>query len=958
MSSQTKLDLPTQVAALDPQADARRAEYRRRLAEKLKDPEFRKIEGFPIGTDEAILALSDPPRYTACPNPFLDEWLAEHGKPYDAATDEYHREPFAADVSEGKNDPIYNAHSYHTKVPHKAIMRYILHYTQPGDVVYDGFCGTGMTGVAAQLCGDRAAVESLQDPVDWDAKGKVTKSQQAYFVDGKAAVWDRLTWAAKRAIESGKPNPHPHIRDPKPFSTLGARKAVLNDLSPAATFIAYNYNTTVDVVEFERVATMVLAEVEAEFGWMYTALHGCSAVDVAYWAERIGKCQTAQEAREVVGEIPAGKRAVVGSVVWATAFSCPNCASELTLWGAPDADDEENAALRCPGCQSTSTRSQLDYSTETMWDDAESRIRTRIKRLPVRIATTQRGAAEKSADDFDAALDRLVSRLPVECWHPREKMLRIGAQWGDTYRSGYHTGYERVDDFYFARTKHVLSKLWERFSTGAGSDNVMKSLVTAVAFSATHLYRYRTKGGGSPAGNLYVPALINEQNVFKTLARKAADLARATRTKGQIGEGLAVTTASIGATANSRVRADYIFVDPPFGKNIMYSESNFLWESWLRVATCQEPEAIVNASQGKSAADYERLMRTGFAALFEALHPGRWMTVEFHNSENGIWHALQMAIEGAGFLVADVRVLDKKQKAYKQVSTRSAAKQDLVISCYKPTTAFDSAFSAHQGTPAAVRDFLEQHLAMLPVAPVTKSGRIEMLAERTTSLLYDRMIAYHLVRGAPIPISAPDFTRLLDDLCVDRDGMWFLPGQEARYDALKMRGVAVEQLSVFVQDEKSAIAWVRNEIAKQPQTLGELTPQFMQALKEWPKHEPRPELRDLLRDSFVEDEDGHWQLPDPDNERHLQQLRNNSLLKQFRGYCESSGKLLAFRKEAVLAGFQHCWQTDQPAVIVQLCRRMKPEHLQLHQDLMLFHDVARQQLPDTDAPEPVVFVWD
>ena len=33
-------------------------------------------------------------------------------------------------------------------------MRYILHYTEPGDIVFDGFCGTGMTGVAAQLCGD------------------------------------------------------------------------------------------------------------------------------------------------------------------------------------------------------------------------------------------------------------------------------------------------------------------------------------------------------------------------------------------------------------------------------------------------------------------------------------------------------------------------------------------------------------------------------------------------------------------------------------------------------------------------------------------------------------------------------------------------------------------------------------------------------------------------------------
>ena len=56
------------------------------------------------------------------------------------------------DVSEGKNDPIYNAHSYHTKVPYKAIMRYILHYTEPGDIIFDGFAGTGMTGVAGQIC--------------------------------------------------------------------------------------------------------------------------------------------------------------------------------------------------------------------------------------------------------------------------------------------------------------------------------------------------------------------------------------------------------------------------------------------------------------------------------------------------------------------------------------------------------------------------------------------------------------------------------------------------------------------------------------------------------------------------------------------------------------------------------------------------------------------------------------
>ncbi len=53
------------------------------LRKKLLDPEFRKIEGFPIGSDEDILAMSDPPYYTACPNPFLDDFIRCYGKPFD-----------------------------------------------------------------------------------------------------------------------------------------------------------------------------------------------------------------------------------------------------------------------------------------------------------------------------------------------------------------------------------------------------------------------------------------------------------------------------------------------------------------------------------------------------------------------------------------------------------------------------------------------------------------------------------------------------------------------------------------------------------------------------------------------------------------------------------------------------------------------------------------------------------
>lgn len=184
------------------------------MDQKLQDPEFRKIEGFPIGSDEDILAMSDPPYYTACPNPFMDDFIRFYGKPYDPSVP-YSRNPFAVDVSEGKTDPLYKTHSYHTKVPHLAIVPSILHYTDPGDIVLDGFCGSGMTGVAAQWCGVAPAEYRFQLETDRARQGL-----------------DKPKW--------------------------GASRVVLNDLAPAATFIAANYNLLFDVRAFAEAGRRIL----------------------------------------------------------------------------------------------------------------------------------------------------------------------------------------------------------------------------------------------------------------------------------------------------------------------------------------------------------------------------------------------------------------------------------------------------------------------------------------------------------------------------------------------------------------------------------------------------------------------------------------------------------------------------------------------------------------------------
>ena len=156
------------------------------------------------------------------------------------------------------------------------------------------------------------------------------------------------------------------------------------------------------------------------------------------------------------------------------------------------------------------------------------------------------------------------------------------------------------------------------------------------------------------------------------------------------------------------------------------------------------------------------------------------MTVEFHNSKNSVWNAIQESLLRAGFIIADVRTLDKKQGSFKQVTTATAVKQDLVITAYKPTERFRKDFIAKAGMTETAWEFVRQHLENIPVV-VEKNKKIEIIAERQGYLLFDRMVAYHIMNGIPVPIDATDFYQGLDERYLKRDGMYFLPDQVNEY---------------------------------------------------------------------------------------------------------------------------------------------------------------------------------
>lgn len=834
---------------------------RRKLTKEDID-KVRDIEGFPIAKDEDIIALSDAPYYTACPNPFIKEFIEENGTPYDEETDDYHCEPFAADVSEGKADPIYMAHAYHTKVPHKAIMRYILHYTKPGDIVFDGFCGTGMTGVAAQTCGTKDEKLKLQ------LRSEVGKD-----------------------------------------ISFGERFAILNDLSPAGTFISANYNRYLEEDDFERRFQRALEETQKELGWMYETDH-------------------------VENQSSFGVKGTINYVIWSDVYICSHCGSELVFWN--QAVDEKRTKIKskflCPHCGAELSKSSATHAMELVYDDAIGESVSMAKQVPVLINYSYMGKRHtKIPDEKDLDTIKRINDIKIPYWYPVAEL----PEGYNTEQPKRSNGIYYVHQLYTKRNLYFLAKFYSLLD-----DNKLRFIFTSCLQNASKMYKYRTDGkGGIVTGTLYIPALNQENNIYNLLKNKADMIFKANVPYKN--DRVLISTNSSTQEPMPSNSIDYIFTDPPFGANINYSELSFLWESWLKDITNNDKEAICNPVQHKGLVEYQRLMTQCFSEFNRVLKPNRWMTVEFHNSKNSVWNAIQEGLQRAGFIIADVRTLDKKQGSFKQVTTSTAVKQDLVISAYKPTDKFNRKVIQEAGTEETAWAFVTQHLSNLPVVvDADHNGKIDIISERQAYLLFDRMVAYHVVNGIPVPLDATDFYKGLDDRFLKRDDMYFLPDQVNEYDEARIKmDLEDVQMAFAVTNEKTAREWLTFELAT-PQTYAEIQPKFMQEVKAVDKYEEIPELSVLLEENFIQDDKGRWYVPDIRKEGDVAKLREKNLLKEFDGYMQSKGKLKLFRSEAIRAGFSKLWKEKNYQAIVDMAERLPEQTIQEDQNLLMYYDVS------------------
>ena len=838
---------------------------RRKLTKEDMD-KVRHIEGFPIGRDEDIIALSDAPYYTACPNPFIEDFIRENGTPYDEATDDYHREPFAADVSEGKNDAIYNVHTYHTKVPHKAIMRYILHYTDPGDVVLDGFCGTGMTGVAANMC-------DHPDP------------------------------AFKLQIEREMPR-----------AKWGKRYPVLNDLSPIATLISKNYNAEIEVDGFAKEAKRILSEAREECGWMYCTAPGPEVAHSLFDSD---------------GQI--------NYTVWSDVYICPHCGNEIVFFDA--AADQKTGKVEgnfsCESCGASLTKRECEAAYEYYFDEALKENRRTIKQKPVLISYQYSGKRHtKKPDQKDLEVLKRIEQSEIPYWYPAIRMCE-----GRESRRNDKIGLTHVHHYFFKRTLFVLAKIYDLINQSEYAD-VLKIWFTSQIINISKMNRYRPQVSfpyNPLSGTLYVSSMVNEANPFSAYEGKIKRFVEALANSAN--NTACISTSSTTCLLLPNDSCDYIFTDPPFGSNLNYSELSFLWEAWIGAITNSEYEAIVNPAMGKQLPEYQELMTRCFSEYYRVLKPNRWMTVEFHNSKNAVWNAIQEALQKVGFIVADVRTLDKQGSSFKQVTAATAVKQDLVISAYKPKSSFYRNFLGNAGSNETAWQFVKQHLENIPVAVVNNS-MVELIAERQAYLLFDRMVAYHIMQGIPVPLDAADFYRGLDEHFLKRDGMYFLPEQVNEYDQARIENDLEDvQLSFIVSNEKTAISWLYAQL-DMPQTYAELQPKFMQEVRSIDKFEAMPELAVLLEENFLQGDEGKWYIPDITKEADMAKLREKSLLKEFDGYLATKGKLKLFRSEAVRAGFAKLWKDKNYKLIVETAERLPEQVIQEDDKLLMYYDIS------------------
>lgn len=813
--------------------DARRNYFREELRKKL--PQLRDIDGFPNGSDEDILNLSDPPYYTACPNPWLGEINSTGNKIV--------LTPYAKDFAVDDRHKVYSYHPYHTKVPPTIIKKLIEYYTNEGDVVLDIFCGSGMTGVAAR---------------------------EAH------------------------------------------RKAIVTDLSPIATFIAGINTSSFDVRVVTSVMERIIEESESNLGWMYETTKNHRVYAANYF-------------------------------VWSDVFTCPECCKEFPIfpYGVIHHGNkvETLKEFKCPHCGLSLNVRKINRVIEG----------NRKKSIPVWVnAGSGRNRVNTEVDQADLDIIHKVqvySHKHNTAWFPEDvidpnRYSAKLAQLGQKHISD-------ISRFLSERNLMIYADLWDRICKikDISIRNACKSMLTSIFTVISERQGY-FGGGGGMSGNLYMPIVRMEKNIYDTLRRKIKKFtdSELSKPKDQIDH--YVTTQSSTSLPNINSNSvDFIFTDPPFGANIMYSEMNLLLEGWLKVKTNNTDEAVIDESGNKSFIDYENLLTNCFKECYRVLKPGHWMCVEFHNTQASIWNILQNAINSAGFVIAQVSKLDKGSTTILADIRPGAVVQDLIIACYKRTA--DNNTDFYGDVKKTTWEFIDEHLSRLPIAIQSESS-LTPNVERSPRILFDRLVAFFLQKNIPLTINMSEFIVGLDARYIKRDGVYFSASHAMEYERLKSGSQSFVPMALFISNEAEGIEWLKIRL-QQPKSYKEIHPEWIKDLSSSKKGDKVPELIEILEENFIKDEDEKWHIPDLEDSVQLEAIKTKRMLKEFNIYLEQaklpkSGRIANTRLEVLRFGFKECNKAKNYKDIVLVGDHIEETLLMEDEQLLMYYLKASKRV--------------
>lgn len=813
--------------------EARRAYFREELRKKL--PELRKIEGFPIGEDDDIINLSDPPYYTACPNPWLNEIESN-------SSEKMVEKPYSDDLFSDDKDPVYSFHPYHTKVPPTIIQRLIEYYTNKGDIVMDIFSGSGMTGVAAHRAG---------------------------------------------------------------------RNVILSDLSPIATYISANNVTQYDAIRVINAFNSIIDESENVYGKYYTTKQDgkVSSVNYFVWTD-VFTCP------ECIGEIPFfpyGVKHYGNKVETLRSFSCPHCGVNLNVRKVERIITSEGKKRQIAWVNA-GTRKEIINREPNPYDIA-------------------------LADEAKFTLKNANHFFPIDAIDPERYSAKL-AQLGNKQITD-------ISKFLSDRNLLIFSDLFSRVSAIKDLDvrRACMSILTSIFTVVSERQGY-FGGGGGMSGNLYMPIVRMEKNIYATLRRKLKKFNLAEHEKNRYNGCHYVTTQSSTSLSSINTNSiDYIYNDPPFGANIMYSEMNLLLEGWLKIKTNNGSEAIIDESTNKTFNVYSDLITNCFKECYRVLKPSHWMSVEFHNSKASIWNLLQNSIRTAGFDIVQVVKLDKGSTTILADIREGAAVQDLIISCYKPSNELSEKITI-SGSSTNIWDYMEEHISHL-LTDFLKDDVIVPMQERSLKILFDRMVAFFIQRGYSVPMNFQDFQEGMKSRFIERDHMFFVPSQIQKYEAQKKNSSRFAPLGLIVSDEANGIEWLKRELSI-PQSYKDIQPKWLLALGGVKKGNLIPELTQILEENFIKDENGLWHIPDLEKQIDLEKIRRKRLMKDFAIYVELTRKPYSQLKkdvslEALREGFKQCFKDKDFATILLLGDKIPQNILTEDEVLLQYYDIAQMR---------------